>query len=591
MVVLKRIHIKNFRSIVDATIELDDFNFFVGKNDSGKSNVLKAINLFFNERTDYDTPFNFAVDYSKFAKRSIHQAKEIMIALDVQMPATFKDGGIKTWTKIWRKEGLYIDNATELFSRGTKGTTFLSRIKYMYVPAIKSADYFKYLLSQVYDSMTEVADSALKDLNKKYSSELQEITHGLSENLQNVLHMRSDIQMPRELSTLFKDLSFSTTDKFVKNVDLNQRGDGIKARHIPSILNFMQENMEENRAKNTVSYNFIWGFEEPENGVEYSLCYEMAEELYDYRKKCQLLITTHSPAIYAIKNRDATRCYYVSKKESGATAYDTDISVDEINQKIGLMPLIAPYLMEQKTKYDDELKNLENAIEKLQEEYKQATEQIVILAEGKTDIKHLKAAFSHIDDPHGILSKISYYDFENQVLGADDLLPLLNKLASIPAKGVVYLAMFDRDKHNEEGEYRKVSENVYRFNIPALNNAERNVDDEISIEHYYTNAEIQTETGKGHLYMGKDFDEYGMSIDKNLFYSKFSHCKVLPYQIVDSGCSRIERTSERRTLCSKNDFAEYVTSNFEKFNFENFKLIYELIYKIIQENNIFAEKQ
>lgn len=507
MVVLKRIHIKNFRSIVDATIELDDFNFFVGKNDSGKSNVLKAINLFFNERTDYDTPFNFAVDYSKFAKRSIHQAKEIMIALDVQMPATFKDGGIKTWTKIWRKEGLYNDNATELFSRGTKGTTFLSRIKYMYVPAIKSADYFKYLLSQVYDSMTEVADSALKDLNKKYSSELQEITHGLSENLQNVLHMRSDIQMPRELSTLFKDLSFSTTDKFVKNVDLNQRGDGIKARHIPSILNFMQENMEENRAKNTVSYNFIWGFEEPENGVEYSLCYEMAEELYDYRKKCQLLITTHSPAIYAIKNRDETRCYYVSKKESGATAYDTDISVDEINQKIGLMPLIAPYLMEQKTKYDDELKNLENAIEKLQEEYKQATEQIVILAEGKTDIKHLKAAFSHIDDPHGILSKISYYDFENQVLGADDLLPLLNKLASIPAKGVVYLAMFDRDKHNEEGEYRKVSENVYRFNIPALNNAERNVDDKISIEHYYTNAEIQTETGKGHLYMGKDFDE------------------------------------------------------------------------------------
>lgn len=91
--------------------------------------------------------------------------------------------------------------------------------------------------------------------------------------------------------------------------------------------------------------------------------------------------------------------------------------------------------------------------------------------------------------------------------------------------------------------------------------------------------------------MGKDFDEYGMSIDKNLFYSKFSHCKVLPNQIVDSGCSRIERTSERRTLCSKNDFAEYVTSNFEKFNFENFKLIYELIYKIIQENNIFAEKQ
>lgn len=31
MVVLKRIHIKNFRSIVDATIELDDFIFSLEK--------------------------------------------------------------------------------------------------------------------------------------------------------------------------------------------------------------------------------------------------------------------------------------------------------------------------------------------------------------------------------------------------------------------------------------------------------------------------------------------------------------------------------------------------------------------------------
>lgn len=590
MVVLKRIHIKNFRSISDATIDLDDFNFFVGKNDSGKSNVLKAVNLFFNDKTDYDTPINFSTDYSKFAKRSIHQAKEITISLDIQMPSTFKDAGVKTWTKVWRKEGLYHDNLDELFTRGTKGTTFLGRIKYMYVPAIKSADYFKYLLSQVYDSMTEVADSALKDLNKKYSNELQQITHGLSENLQNVLHMKSDIQMPRELSTLFKDLSFSTTDRFVKNVDLNQRGDGIKARHIPSILNFMQENMEENRAKNTVSYNFIWGFEEPENGVEYSLCYEMAEELYNYRKKCQLLITTHSPAIYSIKNREAAKCYFVSKKESGATAYDTNLSVDEINRKIGLMPLIAPYLTEQKKKYDQELERANSELKKLQERYQSATEQIVILSEGKTDIKHLKVAFEQIEDTHQILPKISYYNFENQVLGADDLLPLLKKLASIPTKGITYLAMLDRDKHNEDGDYSKIGENVFRFNLPALENDERKKEDKITIEHYYTDAEIQKETGKGHLYQGKDFDKYGTSLDKNLFYSGFSHRNILPYQIVDAGCKHIEKISDEKALCSKNDFAEYVLTHPNEFDFKNFKLVYELIYKIIVENKIFELK-
>lgn len=46
MVTIERVHIKNFRSLVDETIELSDCNFFVGKNDSGKSNVLKALNLF-----------------------------------------------------------------------------------------------------------------------------------------------------------------------------------------------------------------------------------------------------------------------------------------------------------------------------------------------------------------------------------------------------------------------------------------------------------------------------------------------------------------------------------------------------------------
>lgn len=36
MIAIERIRIKNFRSIVDETIDLNDINFFVGKNDSGK---------------------------------------------------------------------------------------------------------------------------------------------------------------------------------------------------------------------------------------------------------------------------------------------------------------------------------------------------------------------------------------------------------------------------------------------------------------------------------------------------------------------------------------------------------------------------
>ena len=119
--------------------------------------------------------------------------------------------------------------------------------------------------------------------------------------------------MPQNLNTLFRDLSFSTSDDFVKGIDLNHRGDGIKARHIPSILRFIQKNTEKSRPKNSVSGSYIWGFEEPENGVEYLSSFEMAQEFYSYISDCQILLTTHSPAFYTQgKSKDSTR-FFVSK--------------------------------------------------------------------------------------------------------------------------------------------------------------------------------------------------------------------------------------------------------------------------------------
>lgn len=43
---ITEISIKNFRSIVNMNIDVEQLNMFVGLNDVGKSNVLKALNLF-----------------------------------------------------------------------------------------------------------------------------------------------------------------------------------------------------------------------------------------------------------------------------------------------------------------------------------------------------------------------------------------------------------------------------------------------------------------------------------------------------------------------------------------------------------------
>lgn len=289
MITIKRIHIKNFRSIVDEMITLKDLNCFVGLNDSGKSNVLKALNLFFNGETDFDTPLDFENDYSKLAKRGQKQAKEIIVELDIVIPDTFKEKGIKRWKKVWRSEGVHQDNLSELFSAGSKGLTFLSRIQYLYIPAVKSNEYFRGLLSNVYLSMTQTANSALKDLNEQYSNQLQALTFGLTQQLRSVLKMDSAIQMPSNLSTLFRDLTFSTSDQNVGDISLEHRGDGIKARHIPSILQFIQKNTEGARPKKSISGSYIWGFEEPENGVEYLSCFEMAQEFCYMQKAAKYL--------------------------------------------------------------------------------------------------------------------------------------------------------------------------------------------------------------------------------------------------------------------------------------------------------------
>src|ERR1700753_1023772 len=43
LVTVKTVHIKNFKSIVDLSLELGTINVFIGENGSGKSNILEAL--------------------------------------------------------------------------------------------------------------------------------------------------------------------------------------------------------------------------------------------------------------------------------------------------------------------------------------------------------------------------------------------------------------------------------------------------------------------------------------------------------------------------------------------------------------------
>ena len=65
MQLIKSIEIRYLRSIHRIDIkQLGDLTIFSGANDVGKSNILKALNLFFNNETDWLNPIDFYQDFS-----------------------------------------------------------------------------------------------------------------------------------------------------------------------------------------------------------------------------------------------------------------------------------------------------------------------------------------------------------------------------------------------------------------------------------------------------------------------------------------------------------------------------------------------
>lgn len=62
---IEKIEIQYFRSIYRATITgVSDINVLTGKNDVGKSNVLRALNLFFNNCIVSEGDYNFLQNYN-----------------------------------------------------------------------------------------------------------------------------------------------------------------------------------------------------------------------------------------------------------------------------------------------------------------------------------------------------------------------------------------------------------------------------------------------------------------------------------------------------------------------------------------------
>ena len=157
-------------------------------------------------------------------------------------------------------------------------------------------------------------------------------------------------------------------------IPLDMRGDGIQARHIPIILKYIADEDQKTRNQGSMKVNTIWGFEEPENGMELSKAFELADDFLEYTDSIQMFITTHSPAFYMKKNDIRTQIFYITQNEG--TKISTTVNYMYIGETMGLMPIVAPYIEEQEKKIKEARKLLEENL---------LYDSPTIMVEGKTD--------------------------------------------------------------------------------------------------------------------------------------------------------------------------------------------------------------
>lgn len=393
-ILIRNIMIKNFRSIRRENIKISDFNVFVGMNDAGKSNILKALNLFFNDQVDMDSPFDYQRDFTYLYPPKSKEAKAISISIQFVIPETFSDGGIYIWEKVWKQTGKVLDviknKQGDLPASRSRIPTALRRIKYRYVPAVKSSDYYKILLGDLYASVAASLDSTLSDSVNSFSDALASYTKSITDDVFKRLDLSSQLTVPTDLNDIFKALIFRTNrDKAGINVPLTARGDGIQARHIPIILKYIAQEDQKSRKQGAAKVTTIWGFEEPENGLELANAFTLANEFIEYSKDLQILLTTHSPAFYMKKKEEGVSIFYVEKRANGSeeTCITFEKSKSKIADDMGLMPLVAPFIAEQAHK-----------LELAQNIYNKnfLTDIPTIMVEGETDVEYLKLAIHHL---------------------------------------------------------------------------------------------------------------------------------------------------------------------------------------------------
>lgn len=352
---IKRVKIKGFRTFLDFEIDLkESLEIIVGANNSGKSNFLRALDLFFNwkiEDKDFsrsiDAPYHIAYGSGSSSNTSI----EVDLFLEKSEIDKFKDLDKKMsneniltlkneYTKDWKIKKSYIDTDWNTNDIDQSINKLLGRIKFMYIPTqIDLTKTINNLVSEeIFPSMidwywnTWLAKS-IKELNTKIW-EIDKLTEEilkqknqlLTEQYQDTLKSFNEITAWIELEKFSLEVSLNKDDslssvlwsriqlliKDAAHNTIESKWSWIQKLVLIALLQYFSKN-NDIKARYTNPF-LIWGIDEPETYMQPKLQKEVKRILNEISTINQTIITTHSPKMIDIYRINNIKLFYITSE-------------------------------------------------------------------------------------------------------------------------------------------------------------------------------------------------------------------------------------------------------------------------------------
>jgi predicted ATPase len=467
------IEVKYYRSINSQRIrECRPVNIITGSNDIGKSNLLRALNLFFNEKSENGLDIIFREEFSHsrldaVRRESIKGRQFIQIEIEFNcqdsfqktLPSRFKVR--KTWYRDSKTPNISHD-LERYISHGVLQTTknkaegslqrFLNSIVFTYLPAIKDRNIFQAVLSDLQSVLFESSSEGFARDIERFSGELEGQARELRQEFLDITGVDARISLPSTYAELFRAFNIKTSGSFEESVSLDNRGDGVRVRFLPAILNYIAERSPKLH---------VWGIEEPENSMEYKRAFELANAITSsYCHNAQIFLTTHSPAFIDLTREGQS--IYMAKRDGGDTIFthlnsakrhrasleDPEMLVADELGHISLMNDLHRKLQARLKAAEEAEKNFSAAMEEMK-----ILNRPVLLTEGKTDVLILREAWKRLrgeNPPFDIKScNVLGEQEQTDAAGAAQLAMCLRSIMADHHHAVI--GLFDRDIEGIKG--------------------------------------------------------------------------------------------------------------------------------------------